>query len=543
MKVSEFLNLDTLSELKLVAGEFGTHKEISTVTVIDTPDGWKWLKGNELVVTTAYAISNGETSLEDLIKNGHLKNISGLIVKTKRYIKEIPKDAIDLAEKLNIPLMDCPEKYAFCDLINPTLSHIIDKQSLLIKQSEAIHLKFMRLAIENNTIHKILHTLSEITGKPTAFIDTYFEKIYYSSTNNEIQEQLKESNVKEILNYKMLSYDRYEIANNVDSFGYIIMPRNYDNKIEDEIYINKSKTALEYASIVIILRMQMRISTRLTNEQYLSSFVEDLLLNNIKTEEEVHSRARLYGWDFSHGGRVVVVDINNIKMYYRNSLASSVNDKLEKYKEFIFEESKKRMKKDFHEVRYYKLSDLIVFIISDKKDEKQFNKVLEPGFEKIKKELYGKVPFTLTIGVGDYYNNIMEVYKSYNEARTSINVGYQTRQFDAILYFSKLESYKLLYPLISTKEAEKLYAKYIEPLKYYDRKHATELLNTLEIAIECGWNIKDTSEKLFVHYNTIKYRMQRIKELLDIDLKNHDTQLIIELSMKMNSMRGFVTGN
>ena len=58
MTVEELLQLPTIKGLKLISGNLGVHREISTVTVVDTPDGFQWLKGNEVVITTTYAIAS-----------------------------------------------------------------------------------------------------------------------------------------------------------------------------------------------------------------------------------------------------------------------------------------------------------------------------------------------------------------------------------------------------------------------------------------------------------------------------------------------------
>ena len=68
------------------------------------------------------------------------------------------------------------------------------------------------------------------------------------------------------------------------------------------------QTALEYASIVLILHIQVQIANQQMAEKYKASFLEDLLTNNVKTDVEIHNRARLYGWDFTNGGLAAVVD-------------------------------------------------------------------------------------------------------------------------------------------------------------------------------------------------------------------------------------------
>ena len=93
MTVEELLQLPTIKGLKLISGNLGIHREISTVTVVDTPDVFQWLKGNEVVITTTYALEKTSNAFLDFISKLLSRNISALIVKSDRYIKVIPENA------------------------------------------------------------------------------------------------------------------------------------------------------------------------------------------------------------------------------------------------------------------------------------------------------------------------------------------------------------------------------------------------------------------------------------------------------------------
>ena len=56
MTVEELLQLPTIKGLKLISGNLGVHREISTVTVVDTPDGFQWLKRNEVKIIMIYVL-------------------------------------------------------------------------------------------------------------------------------------------------------------------------------------------------------------------------------------------------------------------------------------------------------------------------------------------------------------------------------------------------------------------------------------------------------------------------------------------------------
>ena len=77
MTISDFLNLPNFSDLNLLAGENGLDRELTNVTVVDTPDGTNWLNGGEFVITTAYMLHE-EKDLLEFLQVLHEKQAAGV---------------------------------------------------------------------------------------------------------------------------------------------------------------------------------------------------------------------------------------------------------------------------------------------------------------------------------------------------------------------------------------------------------------------------------------------------------------------------------
>lgn len=532
MTVEELLQLPTIKGLKLISGNLGVHREISTVTVVDTPDGFQWLKGNEVVITTTYALEKTPNAFLDFISKLLSKNISALIVKSDRYIKVIPENAKKLCDEKALPLIYCPAIYAFTDIINPTLSGIISKQAEQLKESSKIHESFLELAINDRSIHQILQTLSTLIQEPTAYVDTVFHKVYFSENVSEDSLYLKGLSYEIILNEYREKYQCIDVVNKEQKFGYIMLLSDRSDRTYPDTDSNIYKTAIEYASIVIILRMQIRISNRMIEEKYYSSFVGDLMLNNVKTREEINTRAHLYGWNLDGGGFVAIIDINNIKKYYLRNLDTGTNEKLQKYTDQIFDTSIKYIKQAFPSTIYYSQSDFIAFLITGKLPVSA-RKTLADTFSQIQHSLLNAVPFTISMGVGMYVDDIINIHNSYQQAKQVIQTVYQIQQFNRLFFYDQIGIYRLLFSISSNNEAIEFCDKYVKPLHQYDDQHHANLIETLQSIINCGWNLKLASEKLFLHYNSVKYRFQKICDLLEIDLRDNSRHTEIELALKI----------
>ena len=110
--VKDILKLNTLKQIKLIGGSTGIEKCIDWIYVSecleDPLEGIKWLQGGEIVIITGVGIKSNVSVLTKLIKGISEKNGVGLIVNIGKYINQVPKEAIEIANKLEIPLFTLP---------------------------------------------------------------------------------------------------------------------------------------------------------------------------------------------------------------------------------------------------------------------------------------------------------------------------------------------------------------------------------------------------------------------------------------------------
>jgi DNA-binding PucR family transcriptional regulator len=72
------------------------------------------------------------------------------------------------------------------------------------------------------------------------------------------------------------------------------------------------------------------------------------------------------------------------------------------------------------------------------------------------------------------------------------------------------------------RELQGFYEETVAKLAAYDEQYETELVRTLETFLDADGNVAKTSEKLFTHRHTIRYRLERVKELTDLDVASTD---------------------
>ena len=136
-----------------------------------------------------------------------------------------------------------------------------------------------------------------------------------------------------------------------------------------------------------------------------------------------------------------------------------------------------------------------------------------------------------TIGIGTTVNNLKDLARSFKEAQTALEVGKVFDTEKTIVSYENLGIARLIYQLPTTlcesflKEVFKLGS--IESLDQ-------ETLFTIQRFFENNLNVSETSRKLFVHRNTLVYRLEKIKKITGLDLREFDHAIIFKIALMVN---------
>ena len=162
--------------------------------------------------------------------------------------------------------------------------------------------------------------------------------------------------------------------------------------------------------------------------------------------------------------------------------------------------------------------------------------VLKTLLNKIRSRIQKETQFTATISIGCYQSDIMDIWKSYRQAQKCIKISRRIFERNHLISFRELGIYLFLDSLQQTEDSRALSQQKLADLISYDEEHNSQLMETLVEIVNHNWNLKLTSECMFLHYNTIKKRFFKIQELLQTDLNNTSEKLIIELIIRLRDI-------
>lgn len=134
------------------------------------------------------------------------------------------------------------------------------------------------------------------------------------------------------------------------------------------------------------------------------------------------------------------------------------------------------------------------------------------------------------MGIGKILKDIEDTKKSAWQAKGAVKVMIALDSEKTMMAYENLGIYRLFLNINDENELLELYHKNLDKLIEYDKSENNDFVNTLQVYIDNGGSITKTTENLYVHRNTVKYRINRIKEIMKIDLDDPKVQFDLKLS-------------
>jgi sugar diacid utilization regulator len=146
--------------------------------------------------------------------------------------------------------------------------------------------------------------------------------------------------------------------------------------------------------------------------------------------------------------------------------------------------------------------------------------------------------YTIAVALSRPAADPADIHRAGAEALLAANVA--EAQGTPLLAFEDTGAYRLLLPAMSEDpgELQRFYDETVAPLLAYDEQYDTELVRTLESFLDADGNVAKTAQKLYTHRHTIRYRLERVRELCGLDVSSTDGRMGLGLGLKAMRVLG-----
>ncbi|MDR3592338.1 MAG: PucR family transcriptional regulator ligand-binding domain-containing protein [Negativicutes bacterium] len=538
LTIKEALAIHPLDKAPLIAGADGLDRRITLFGILDAPDSFKFVKPGELVVTTGY-IFRDDPGLEDrILMELYERNAAGLGIKFNRYISRLSQKNIDYANEKNFPILSLPNEYSWHEISSPILINcLVDKHN------------------PSNDIFDVLNCYSDKLVNISGFLGIL--KLIYDLTNNPcslVSMLNKSTTVSYPVNFKpprdigsilenfpanaerLLPHsDIYAVQlDNASGNSVIVAQIKHYNNILTNILIWVNKTDLTHEQLIILQYAINSIKLRfhefsgprkdLLREQ--NDFLFRLLLEDVQNTDLVFSQANQLGLALIANYIVAVAEIS-AKSPTTIFTEEAIHDKLEDF---------------FYQARnvfnvlcgFGKFGELFFLIpISSLNEATDPYKLARTKIADLKSSLEKHFSnMTFSFGVGKYHPKLSGLKRSFQEAVNALKLGTQVFGYGTVTLFNDLGVYRILNNTAIQPELTGYLQDYLVPLIEYDRQNKSELVKTLKIFLENNRSNRKCAQQMFVHHNTIRYRLEQIEQICHLNFDKTDHLLILELALK-----------
>lgn len=265
------------------------------------------------------------------------------------------------------------------------------------------------------------------------------------------------------------------------------------------------ETAVKYAKILAIALSNIK---QYYDEKYdRNNFVKNVILDNI-LPGDIYIKARELR--FKIDAKRVVFLIRTLRNNDVSTFDVVQNIFPNKQKDFVFS-----------------ISGTDMVLIKEIREEIKSSD-LEKLASSIVDTLFSELSIRSFVGIGIPVKNVKDLARSFKEAQVALEVGKVFDTEKVIISYNNLGIARLIYQLPTT--LCKTFLKEVFQKESIDSLDQ-ETLFTIQKFFENNLNVSETSRKLFVHRNTLVYRLEKIKKITGLDLRDFDDAIIFKISL------------
>ena len=270
-------------------------------------------------------------------------------------------------------------------------------------------------------------------------------------------------------------------------------------------------------------------------------FVDDVISNHHGNLDLLLQRALYLGADLAGGAMAVVVDIDDFAGYLgRRRLKEPA---IQELKRRLADAVRLQARDLFSNFLIGPRSDNVILFVgpSEGVSPEELPGMALDLAARVQRYVKGLLPdLTVSVGVGRFKANPSALSDAYSEAEVALEIGHRIQGPSSVSTFEQTGTYKLLFRVLQEEpeELETFYAETLEPVVRYDSRYGTELVHTLTTYLGNDASTARTASELFAHRHTIRYRLDRVRELTRLDVDKSEARERLTLGIKSMQLLG-----
>ena len=538
--LKELLEIPRFSDLQVINSEANLNHEITSIEITETPDVSLYIPKNVLILSTGMIFKGNQEELIPFIDSLIQANAVGLGLKLNRFLHEIDPKVIEHANKHHFPLISIPGVFPLGSLLHQIHNFLWDTKEEEINYAMDIQKTFSSLVISDANLAHFTNELGKFIKTPVLLLDPFFRPAAHSKhfQHSRYSDTHLAKEIWEHYHAVQLENDNFLIKSSngedvhvavypIKVFSYF--PHYLVIMSPEKIPFPISSFAIEQAALVLsfVLFKNLKVQESVLSLQtsILKKFVENnpgaLIQANAKLLEMGTSLRLL---DTSHNQIILI--------HHQNANDSATKLKFdEEKKQLVLQWFQNRLPELLKQppIMYPTANNNIILLLQEKIEN------LEDKLERMAQELEEILPISITFFFGGVYESLEKDSDSFIEAEMAQSTTKQMVEVPRMNHFFP----QGLKQLFNADDKEAIYYFASSILKYlaYPKEDShMDLQKTLKNYLDNQSQITKTAEDLFIHRNTVKYRIERCEEILSKKLSDPTVSLNVRLALELTHL-------
>ncbi len=401
--------------------------------------------------------------------------------------------------------------------------------------------KLLELVITDVGLKEIVEVASQMIGNPLIVIDLSF-KVLVSCPIRYITDALWYDNVQKgycsyefIAELKKLKSIKesgntnhpFEVTCPESPTKKVVSRIRVENKVVGNIILLECQNTidgddydyLELISDIISKELKKKHFYKNTRNTLREEIIYDLLENNLDDEKIIQERLEHSNLVFHKYICIYAIDISKYKM-----------------KHSIYERFLETQILKFFPHGYLIYYQNYIVIINTKKESRAKTTKLKELVKFLSEN-------NLTMGCSNVFSTIKSCKIFYNQAVEALKIGSIVEQDGFLYQYEDIQPYVFIYRFKDSLLKEDFLNNQLNLINIYDEENQSELYKTLYAYLKNNHNITKASEEIHVHRNTLRYRLEKITEILGVDIDEDDNSFKLYSAIKTMDFYDKVTSS
>ena len=526
MRFAEVLKLPSMASGIVVAGKEGSDRQVIWSHVVDVPDPVQWMRPGFLLLTTGYSWPQDESRQRRQIADLATAGVAGVILAVPKFVDHFSEAARAQADASSLPLIEIPFEVPFAQVMEELHRSVMLEPYAIIERSEQIHRALTRAAARDATLDELASELSALIDRSVTFEDTAGKLLASASIGDQLDDVRRETIAagksplstigtleRSGLNRRIRSTEkplRIAAMPEIGLAARVVCPIRVGAELVGAVWIIEGEKPLseldhraaEHAALVAAIHIAHQRDLTATQARLGYASFLSLLETEPALEPIADERVRLLGFDTAARYRVGIIAIpeelplDGAGMLRRERVAQAVRDAL---------------RRTGREALVTMSLNLVPFLLPAGIEAETIRDAVADS--------------TLSIVIGRDHAGAEGVRTSYREALSLLSY----RDRPALCTYDEL-----LVPRVIMGDAaarETFLESFFQSLR--ERKNGRDLAKAMLALARHGFRFRQAAESLAIHPNTLRYRLDRVSEVLALDLSDPDVQFRLQLAARL----------